>query len=567
MIGLALPLIVLGLLVWGVVAAVRRSRHRSGTTGTGPPGEFRRAAELILLAILGTVATFGVAGLLTRLFDSLAGRALDQDVAGTARALAFTFIGGPLAALGWWWHWRRAAHLRRDSPVWALFLAAMSTISLMVWSIVGLGALSRWVSTGIDRAGLATAIVWFLAWNAYRWVQRHADRRPTVLVDLSAVLGSAVSLGLSTVGAIAALGALANHGLESRADVFAAGGNGWWRGALGWTVLAAGGVGLWWLHWIHDRAREARSIPADAVVVATGVVAGAAVCLTGAGVAAYDVLRWAAGHPDHLGTVQPRLGSAVAMALVGGIVWAYHRHQLIVRPELVGRAADLILSGMGLAATATGVGILVNALIGAIGSTLSGPGLRDLWCAGLSCLLAGGPLWVAAWRPGSHISDPEQRHWAGRRVYLVLVFSASALTAFVTLLVVGYQVFDQLLRENPTVGLVERIRTPLGLLAATALVAAYHFPVWRRDRAIHEQRPTPRVQRIVLVTTAESAEELRHRLEEQTGAKVTVWPRADQSGDGASAERVCQAVAAATGERLLVVTGSDGGVEIVPLER
>ena len=70
-----------------------------------------------------------------------------------------------------------------------------------------------------------------------------------------------------------------------------------------------------------------------------------------------------------------------------------------------------------------------------------------------------------------------------RRVYLVAVFGASAIVG-----PGGHSADHRLLHSSKSLshgqlaGPIERIRVPVGLLSATAIVFVYHFAVWRRDR-------------------------------------------------------------------------------------
>ena len=53
------------------------------------------------------------------------------------------------------------------------------------------------------------------------------------------------------------------------------------------------------------------------------------------------------------------------------------------------------------------------------------------------------------------------------------------MVALVTLLVIGFRLFEFMLGDAGGAGLLERVRAPLGLLVATGLVAGYHFALWR----------------------------------------------------------------------------------------
>ncbi|WP_427135940.1 DUF5671 domain-containing protein [Pseudarthrobacter sp. S9] len=210
---------------------------------------------------------------------------------------------------------------------------------------------------------------------------------------------------------------------------------------------------------------------------------------------------------------------------------------------------------------------------------------------GISSLLVGGPVWWLAWKPR------ERRTASGtglneRRVYLTAVFGLSAMVAVITLLVIGFRVFEFVLGDvtgQVTGGsLVDRIRAPLGLLVATGLAAGYHFEVCRHDRAaLAEAGPVRRrtIGHVIPVTGSDPAP-LHRVIDEVTGAGVTVWKRADAgagtavgppstgadaaggtvpAGAGALAVRLAAGLQGVTGTRVLVVIGPDGRIDVIPL--
>jgi hypothetical protein len=164
------------------------------------------------------------------------------------------------------------------------------------------------------------------------------------------------------------------------------------------------------------------------------------------------------------------------------------------------------------------------------------------------------------------VLDAERVHATGRRVYLVAVFGVSAVVALVTLLVVGYRIFELALGDLSGEGLVERIRAPFGLLVATALVAGYHYAVWRRDRSlIVATAPTRRIDTVILVTGRSDPAPLTKAVGEATGGSVTAWLRAEEDLDGPSEEQVVRALEGVSGHRVVVVTGSGARVDVIPL--
>ncbi|WP_242492428.1 DUF5671 domain-containing protein, partial [Agromyces binzhouensis] len=240
------------------------------------------------------------------------------------------------------------------------------------------------------------------------------------------------------------------------------------------------------------------------------------------------------------------------------------------------RAAVLVMSGLGLVGAASGIGVVVNALLAELSSPLASSGDRALLLGGLSAIVVGGPIWWLNWRP-TRRPDPAEAVDVGRRVYLVAVFGASAVVAVITLLVVGYRVFEFVLDPGTGFALVDRIRAPLGLLVATALVFAYHFAVWRRDRAMISETgvsPARRIGRIVLVASGDT-EAAERAIAAATGARVVVWRRRRADGDhedgadleasGPDAAVVVAALEGVTADRVLVLVGPGDRVEAVPL--
>ena len=230
------------------------------------------------------------------------------------------------------------------------------------------------------------------------------------------------------------------------------------------------------------------------------------------------------------------LGAAMAAGAVGALVWAYHRAVSLGRAEATLQAAKLVTSGVALAAAATGIGVVVNSVLSIAATPLAGGGTRTLLLGGISALAVGGPLWWLTWKPGVP-PEPTELGRRGRRVYLIAVFGLSAVVAVITLLVIGYRVFEFVLGDVSGGSLVDRIRAPLGLLVATGLAAGYHFAVWRHDRALTAAAAPARKRTVgkVILVTAGDPEPLARVAAEVTGASVTVWIKADAGSSDAAA--------------------------------
>ncbi|RZU64991.1 hypothetical protein EV379_1305 [Microterricola gilva] len=532
----------------------------------------RRAIVYTLLFVLVTVAGIGMSGLLGRVFE--AGSAIASGGSSAlAQSLAFTVIGAPLAALLWWWLWRRLDDAEeRSALTWGLYVAAMYLVSLIVFTVSTVDAAQSMIRGSWEPATLASAIVWFGIWLAHRAMSRNADRGPLRLATVPVVLGAFYGLVAASSGAVSAFGVLLDNAIRGVNAVVLAGEGVFAPLSHGLLWLLVGGV-IWWLHWVHGGAARVTTGLASVMLIWVAVLGGSLLSLSGVGISLFVLLRLAFDRGEPIGVVTDPLGEAIAAALVGAVVWRYH--WLVTRERSAGvqRASSVVVSGVGMAATASGIGVIINALLATLSTSLAGSDSRTLLLGGLSAFLVGGVVWWFTWKPVEPVSAAEQRD-TSRRVYLVAMFGLSAIVALIALLIVGYGVFVFALDSTTGTSLIEQVRAPLGLLIATAAVFGYHFSVWRRDRAAVALATPVRVRTIgevILVTDAASAPQ-RKLIEELTGASVTTWVRADAPGEspgaaspGLAEERLSEALNGVTAARLLVITGADGAVQLVPL--
>jgi Domain of unknown function (DUF5671) len=520
----------------------------------------RRLIQYALLFALVVIAASGLSGLLERLFTSGAVLA-STDVAGLARSLAFTLIGGPLALLLWWFVWRRLDdQSERTSAGWGLYITAMYGVSLIIVTTSLLGLATSFIGQrGNDWAPtLANSVVWAAIWAWHLWMWKH-PRKPTAhLEDVRAVVGSVFGLLLGAGAGITALGGLldvAIRGFPLTVTV-----EPWWYSVLRSLVWAAGGAIVWWWHWFREGGRRFQTGLVDSIMIIVGVFAAGITALGGAGVVLFVLLRLAFDRNNPMNELLEPLAPAIAAALVGALVWRYHRTASIRRSPGTMRASLLVTSAVALAAAASGVGVVVNALLAAAVSPLAGGATRTLLLGGISSLLVGGPVWWLAWKP---LKQPQTAEAIppGRRVYLIAFFGVSAVVALITLLVIGYRLFEFLLGDITGGSLLDRIRAPFGLLVAAGLVAGYHFALWRHDRVLLAASRPARARTIDAVTlvTAQpaDAEALARGIAETTGgARVTLWLRAD---DGASGLPVPGAASSGAGSAVPASGAGTGG--------
>ncbi|KQN88822.1 DUF5671 domain-containing protein [Arthrobacter sp. Leaf69] len=541
----------------------------------------RRLITYLLLFALVVIAAVGLSGLLARL---LAGgtELATGDVAGLARSLAFALIGGPLAALLWWAVWRRLDdETERASIGWGLYVTGMYVLALVLATSNLLSTLTTLIGgQSLQwRLSLATGLVWAAVWVWHRWMWRHPRRRPLDLLDVPTVLGSYIGLVIGVSGAVTALSTLLDAALRG-ALAAATVGKPWWVSALQSLVWAVGGGLVWWWHWKHDGGRRLRGDLASVGLIAVGVLGAGVLTLGGAGVAVFVLLRLAFDRTEPMDQLLEPLAPAIAAAAIGSLVWVYHRGLARESSEAIRQGSRLVTSGVALVAAASGIGVIVNAALAMAASPLAGSSARTLLLGGISSLLVGGVVWWLSWKPlqkrTAATSGPAggSGNWQNaRRIYLIVVFGLSAVVAVVTLLVIGYRMFGYFLGDVSGGSVVDRIRAPLGLLVATGLVAGYHFAVWRRERAVTGAAQPARKQtvgHVVLVTGTDPAP-LHRVIEDTTGARVTVWRRADVGpgpNAGPDAGRLAAELAGklqgVTGRQVLVTVGPDGRIDVIP---
>ncbi|MCA1307973.1 DUF5671 domain-containing protein [Microbacterium esteraromaticum] len=535
----------------------------------------RRIILYALLFALVCVAAAGLSGLADRALS--AGAVLVDDDAGLARSLAFTVIGVPLGAGLWWFLRRRLADPgERASLVWALYVTAMIVTSLIVASIsLGLAA-----TAGLDghwRPGqLASGVVWTGIWLWHVRLRSRSATAPTRLVGLPLELSSLYALAIAAFGAVSALSALLSEALVDASHILAAS-RPWPIAVLQGLVWLLLGTTLWWWHWFYHRVRSTPGVFADVVLVAiVGISAGAG--LFALGTTLYVGLRLIFDTAPSNEVLAP-LDVAVATALVAAAVWVHHSAVLAQREHTARLAGRLVISAIALVGAASGFGVVINALLAVLAPTLSAHVPRTLLLGGISALAVGAIAWWVAWRPTRTTTTADAAEPA-RRVYLVAVFGASAIVGLITLLIIGYRLFDFLLDDARLAALVEQIRAPLGLLSATAVVFGYHFAIWRHDRRIAPSAARrASIGRVILVTADADdprTAQLSAQIAESTGAAVTVW----RAAEGATLAPLAPAeatpaprahvelpseLASIQAPRVLVVSLPDSAPMIVPL--
>lgn len=551
------------------------SKYATGQTVNALRGLILHGLLLILLVLLGI-------GLSLLLSMSLRGLAVDGDrQLVLATALAFTVIPGPLAWALWVWIRKKLVNAHpTDAAIWSMQGSAVYLIALVMSSTALLQLLSSLVGgtaadTWQDKTG--TVLGWgLIAFWQFRMLNS-AKYAPRELPHLAVTLGNAYALGLAGFSLAMALRTALELIFVPAVTLV---GQSPLPRLLGAVIWALGAAVLWFWHWKLQRVQTLRDIFSSFVVMLVGFCGAALATL----LAAAATLNIIIPLPWDIAAMGERFAGfgplAISALLSGAIFWTYHHWQLAGRGTLVVSVSRQIISGISLALLASGLGMVVNALLASISSPLNSETAPSVLRTGIALALVGILFWVKYFQPGSP-ADPETR-----RVYLVLFFGVSAVVALVALLIVGYRVFEMLVGgASPALNLLDYIRAPLGWLLATAGVSAYHFALWKSDRerlaALRVQapaapsedfpapaEPSPAAVRTVIVVAPHGSDHLLSTLQLTEGLTVR-WiassgPRLPEEITQQLANRITEALATRPGS-LLAVAGPDGQVSFTEL--
>lgn len=578
------PLAVLAALVVVVVTQVRRRGAGHGGPA-GPPGapvgggqSVRRFFQYLLLLGLLVAAASGVTGLLGRLLD--ADRTLVDDDATLALQLTFTGVALPLWGLLAWWTHRRAAADPRElrSLGWAAYLTLVGLVSLITAMVGWYQSLTMLVGAQPYRGGgFALAAVWTLVWAAHRrWGRTGTPRahlRPLVL------LGALVGLYTAAwgLGSVVAATVRELSGLSGPSIV----------GAGSDPLLRAGallvvGAAAWTVYWLLDAARGPRGTAWLTLVLLVGVGGGLLAAIGALSVLGYDALVWLVGEPREE-TAREHFIHAPAQAgvvVVGLLVWWYHQAVLDAgrrsqRTE-VRRVYEYVMAAVGLLAASAGLVMVLVTLVEAIaarGDLVVGGSALNALLAALVLLAVGIPVWLWHWRLAQQAratDPPDELRSVTRRTYLLVLFGVAGVAAVIALITLVYLVLEDVLQGGVDAETMRRIRFALGILVTTSLLSAYHWTIFRSDRA-DTARITPTgpdtaaARRRTVVVIGPVADDDLTELARRTGAYVQLWRTGGELGPATTTVedilRVLDDVPAGD----VAVVAVDGSLRAVPV--
>lgn len=570
--GLVSLLVLVGLVVW----AVHTVRGAQGDQTRSAPS-LRRFLQyaFLLTAVVTTAIGLSVLVELALPAERLAGRASGD----LALGLSLSLVALPLT-LGLWRVVRRRLADdpdERASAAWSLYLAVAATVSVVV-ALVGLVQVAEGAIAGrpFRPDAAARALVWGAVWLAHQRILRRPSTAPAgIRADLTVLAGTAVGL-LTLAAGTGSLLVVALDQVYARLVGGVLASTPPWETLAHSVVVATLGAALWWWQWLRQAAGGPRTDLWHRYVLGLPVLGGLLASVGAAATVLHAVAQWtvgvrstevAAAHFD----VVP---GALALGTVGVWAWVYHRAVLTAvadrdrtEPE---RAYEYVCAAVGLVAASAGVAVALVAAIEALAPAplaAADPTGRGTLVTAVTLMVVGGPLWWAFWRrladPQPASADGQERQSPSRRAYLFLLLGAAGLTALVSLVIGLFVVLRELFEGTLDTAVLRDLRVAGSLTVTAGAVAAYHWTVYREDRAHSPERARDRDRHVLLVAADPNL--LAPDIRRATGATVRTLRHLDAGPPGADADAVARAVLASPHPRVLVVVDGED-VRVIPYQ-
>jgi hypothetical protein len=555
-----------------VALAVRRmSRHEPVSAPDGHA--LRRFFQYLVLYGLLVVVCIGLSGLLGRLLERDV--VLAVDASELARNLAFTVVGVPVfVGVALWSRRRLAADADEARSLgWAFYVTAASLTSLLI-AMTGLGQVLQWATglTDYNGRGLAAFVVWGVSWGAHWWLD--ARITPQERSRLHHLAGSLIGLVTAATGLVEVLAGAVRALLDLGGDaVLARSGNAPLQGLVTLSV----GATVWVVYWARTAARQERDALWFAYVLLAGVGGGLVTAVAGASTLAYTALVWVLGDPrtGDAGSHFENAPTEAAVAAVGLLLWWYHQALLQrtgarARTE-VDRIYEYLMAGIGLLVAAAGFTTAVVALV-EVGTgqerVIVGASSVNTFLAAATLLAVGVPVWWVYWRriQAAAASAPVAELGSTvRRAYLLVLFGLGGVAAVVALLTGVFLFFEDAVDGVLGAETLRDMRFTIGVLVTSASIAAYHWAVYRADRA-HGPPDLPAHGPHLVLLVGASDPQLAHEVARRTGGRVQAWSRTDDDLPPLSVDGVMAALEGTTAGEVIVLADV-GGVRAIPIHR
>jgi len=415
-------LLVLGMIVAGLVLAIRKFMDRNGQASS----DGSDVIPYLLLALAMGTAGFSLAALGRAAFP---GDVFVFDISGqVATALAGLVVATPIAV----YLWRRQAQRRESYPAsggWTVYLALIEAVFMTAFAITAFKLVNLILGDG-ETTTWADVIVYagIIAFHEMA-IRRTPPRSDSA--DLPRVVGSAIGLLATAIGAVGIIFWLS----EEAYATFSAQAGG--EDLMTWISLLIVGGPIWYFRWWRPWPDDS-SLPRDAWMFVVSVSA----LTTAIGVATFTFIQtvvFVFTETDDGAQHFEFLPVAFSVGLIAVLLWAHHRSRL-------GPERTTAVQSYEYTMTAIGLGSLVGS---ATGLTALAFGVGDLISVDSRVVisvaivvLASLSVWWIFWSKAKASSRDVEAASVPRRFYLLgmgVIMGLSAASALIGVLVVLFQ--------------------------------------------------------------------------------------------------------------------------------
>ena len=455
-----------------------------------PSGPGGSPAEILVYLILA-VATL----LATNAFSSLVELILpvQEDIFRGTDELALSLSTLIVAGLVAFLLWRRleAQKVVGDRPARALYVSVVTAYSMAVVAVSSARVLIWVVGQGASSEVALSDLVAF----AVSWLLHERLRVKGASLDvLRSLAGSLLGLTLAVTGLVTLLRSVLEAVFQTGTVVA---GSGVWDGLiLGLVWLAVGVPFLWWF-WFRDVV-QSPSVEREGYATLVAIVAWFVGVLAVGGLLYSVLVRALALEPS--GLASSPLPIQISLSVTAGLAYWHHRDLLgRVRTGPVRVLAYLFSSAAFVVGAAALVTLIVNLIDNLTEGSVVGTGARTVLAALVALVVSVSVLGVY-WLPAQRLAnEPDEIRAAPRRVAIVGLLTASAVTGVGGLIAVVYALLRAVMGSDSDIGDVLTWSVPL--TAVTALLTWYFARIRPRRAESESGAIEPKELTVTLVAT------------------------------------------------------------------
>ena len=592
--GSLIPIVIIGLIIYGIVVWRRRASEHAQDDDTDPGiGTVRRLYFYLVAFVSLMMSVSGIVLLIQFIFDSVfGGEVISDSTTMLAGGVSLLIVGAPL----WYFHWRYIQRVVVEQPVETrsilrklyIYITLAVAGSILIYTALNL---LNWIFRTDDFSGydLAALIIWGAVW-AFHWLieEREGQSSPETraIRRLYIYIASLVGLVMLSLGVGRVLYFILLEGYNAATSTpLLTDDSGLWRHAMReMLAVAIVGAATWALHWLYIARRDYDSVLRQVYLYIFAILGGVVATLTALGIIIHEFLTWAFGtySADTVAQHFEFLPGSVAMLAGGAALWAYHWHRVRYEADESGgttlsarRAYTYILTAIGTGALAVAIFMVVSAalklILASFGDVVVG---GDQWKRPLINIITlavlGGPVWGYYWQniqSRTLALETDERQATSRRIFLFAALGIGVLALLGSVSALLFMFLRDLLDVSLSLGTLDDMVEPIAIIAAAAAFLPYYWGVYRQDQGAApevELEPVleaaegqpPRKQ--VTLLAAVDADALVGQIQDSLGYDIDTLPWADSDAATPALKdeecaHIAQSIADAPGSYVLLI--------------